>query len=217
MAQLDDYAHTARRAFLWQPALTVQLRARVSAPDLPGTWGFGLWNDPFGLSIGFGGSPRRLPTFPETAWFFHASPPNSLALDDRLPAQGFFAGSFHSALHGGFALASLPALPLLAIRPLSRQLRHFASRIIREEAVSIPVDVTRWHEYHLQWLHEGCIFKVDGQTILQSRCTPSAPLGLVLWIDNQYAGWSSRGEIRYGTLNNTEAWLEVENLQIGKG
>ena len=217
LAQLDDYSNRARRDLRWKPPLSATLRARVSARDLPGTWGFGFWNDPFGLSLGFGGTPGRLPALPETTWFFHASPPNFLALNDALPAQGFFAGAIHSTSPGWFALAGLPALPLLAIRRTSRLLRRFANRFIHEEAVSIAADVTRWHEYTIQWLRDGSVFLMDGQTILRSSCSPSPPLGLVLWIDNQYAGWSPRGEIRFGTLNNPAAWLEVADLQIRPG
>src|SRR5271157_2017841 len=217
LAQLDDYAHLAGRAFCWRPPVKVGLRARVSAPDLPGTWGFGFWNDPFGMSIGFGGNPRHLPALPETAWFFHASPPNSLALNDALPARGFFAGSIHSVIPGWIALAGLPALPLLAIRPLSRQLRRLANRHIHQQAVSIAADVTRWHEYTASRLHEGCSFGLDGETILQSPHPPSAPLGLVLWIDNQYAGWTPQGVVRFGTLDNPAAWLEIADLQISSG
>lgn len=217
LAQLDDYSNLARRDLRWRPPLTVNLRARVSASDLPGTWGFGFWNDPFGLSLGFGGTAGRLPALPETAWFFHASPPNSLALNDALPAQGFFAGTIHSPSPGWFALAGLPALPLLMIRPISRLLRRAANHLIQEEAVSIPAEVTSWHEYAVIWLHEDCTLMLDGQTLLQSHYPPSAPLGLVLWIDNQYAGWSPQGQVRFGTLNNPAAWLEIADLQIRKG
>ena len=64
LAQLDDYSTLPRRKFIWQPSLAISLRARVSAQDHPGTWGFGFWNDPFGLSLGFGGNTSRLPILP---------------------------------------------------------------------------------------------------------------------------------------------------------
>jgi hypothetical protein len=214
LAQLDDYTHIARSKFHWRPPLRVRLRARVSAPELPGTWGFGLWNDPFGISIGYGGTPRRLPSLPETAWFFYGSPPNSLALEDQLPGHGFFAGVFHSTLPGWSVMAGLPALPLLTVRPLSRAMRRLASRFIREQAASIHTEVTSWQEYSIQWLREGLVFQGGGTTVLESSLDPFAPLGLVLWIDNQYASWSPQGEVRVGTLNNPEAWLEIADLQV---
>jgi len=93
LAQLDDYARTPRSRLSHTPPWTLQVRARASSVDLPGTWGFGLWNDPFGLSLGFGGGkPLRLPTLPQTAWFMQASRPNWLSLRDdpeRVSRQWF--------------------------------------------------------------------------------------------------------------------------------
>ncbi len=47
-------------SFLLRPPIRLSLSARTSSNSIPGTWGFGLWNDPFGLSLGFGGNPFRL-------------------------------------------------------------------------------------------------------------------------------------------------------------
>ena len=247
LAQLDDYATplagsrqrfdklnaSARPVSSWQalprnrfryaPPWTLRLRARVSGADLPGTWGFGLWNDPFGLSLGFGGKPGRLPTPPQTTWFMHASPPNWLSLQDgpfpgsdrAIPANGFFAGTFRSPRIPSFLFApGILALPLFELRPTSRLLRRLASRVIRQDAAGINVDVTQWHEYSIQWLSEGCMFSVDGSEILCTPCSPRPPLGLVLWIDNQFAAWTPKGRLGYGTLENPAAWLEIEKLNI---
>jgi hypothetical protein len=219
LAQLDDYARTPRNRLKHAPPWNFQVRARVSNVNLPGTWGFGLWNDPFGLSLGFGGGkPGRLPTLPQTAWFMHASPPNWLSLGndpEKIPANGFFAGTFRSPLIPSSLLApGLLALPLCAIRPISRLLRRLASRIIQQDAARVNLDVTQWHEYSIQWLQEGCIFSVDGNEILRTACFPHAPLGLVLWIDNQFAAWTPQGRLGYGTLENNDAWMEIEKLRI---
>ncbi|MGA2489276.1 MAG: hypothetical protein ABSF99_03685, partial [Anaerolineales bacterium] len=124
LAQLDDYALTPRSRLRQLPPCTLSLHARLSSSDLPGTWGFGLWNDPFGLSLGFGGKPGRLPVLPQTAWFMHASPPNWLSLRDdpeTVPANGFFAEALRSPRIPPFLfLPSVLALPLLAIKPVSR-------------------------------------------------------------------------------------------------
>ncbi|MDZ4158214.1 MAG: hypothetical protein U1B80_00340, partial [Anaerolineaceae bacterium] len=93
-AQLDDYLNRSRAAFYWKPPFRLQLRARVSTLDLPGTWGFGFWNDPFNISLGLGGAARRLPALPNAAWFFHASPPNYLSLREDRPAQGLLGAAF---------------------------------------------------------------------------------------------------------------------------
>ncbi len=42
LAQVDDYTSLARRAFPHRLPLRLELHAQVSAPNLPGTWGFGL-------------------------------------------------------------------------------------------------------------------------------------------------------------------------------
>jgi hypothetical protein len=53
LAQLDDYAPFSRRRFPHRFPLSLSLSARTSSNSIAGTWGFGLWNDPFGLSLGF--------------------------------------------------------------------------------------------------------------------------------------------------------------------
>ena len=194
------------------------MHARLSSADLPGTWGFGFWNDPFGFSLGFGGKPGQLPALPRTAWFMHASPPNWLSFQDdseTIPANGFFAGTFQSpGLPSILFAPGLLAVPVCAIRPVSRLLRKLANRIIRQDAVKVKLDVTLWHEYSIQWLPESCAFSVDGSEILHTPCSPHPPLGLVLWIDNQYAAWTPEGQLRYGTLENPSAWMEIERLNI---
>ena len=105
------YARLPRREFSARPPLTFSLRARASSESIPGTWGFGLWNDPFGLSLGFGGNPFSLPALPNAIWFFHASPKNYLSFREDKPAQGFTCSNIsavrafiHSLLTAGLAL-----------------------------------------------------------------------------------------------------------------
>src|SRR6476660_537047 len=73
LAQLDDYAQLPRGELPLESPIEMSLFARVSSNSIPGTWGFGLWNDPFGFALGFGGYPRRLPALPNAVWFFGAS------------------------------------------------------------------------------------------------------------------------------------------------
>jgi hypothetical protein len=223
LAQLDNYPHSPRTRFRHVPPWTFSLRARLSGIDLPGTWGFGLWNDPFGFSLGFGGEPARMPALPQTAWFMHASPPNWLSLQDgpttgsdqANPASGFFAGTNRSACIPPLLLVpGLLAFPLCAIKPFSRLLRKLASRIIRQDAAMIDVDVTQWHEYSIHWLKSGCTFSVDGDQVLFTTCNPHPPLGMVIWIDNQFAAWNPQGHLAYGTLANSASWLEIEGLAV---
>ena len=138
LAQLDDYFRLPRREFPHH-SLDLSLRARTSAESTPGTWGFGVWNDPFGLSLGFGGNPFRLPTLPNAAWFFYASPQNYLSFRDDKPAQGFLAQTFQS--RGG---VTPPLLYSGLSFPFSRvRARRWLSQVIAEEGVALSVDVTQ--------------------------------------------------------------------------
>ena len=150
-AQLDDYLHLDRSAFLWLPPVKLTLSARVSTVQIPGTWGFGFWNDPFSASAGIGGTRRRLPALPNCAWFFYASPDNYLALHDTHPAQGFLAATFSSPLIPPALLAvGLPWLPLLALPPSARLIRRFLRSFIKESASRLDLEITNWHAYQLE-------------------------------------------------------------------
>jgi hypothetical protein len=211
LAQLDDYAKFARRRFPAQPPRTLSLRARTSAASIPGTWGFGLWNDPFGLSIGYGGKPFHLPTLPNAIWFFYASKENYLSFGDK-PGNGFLAQAFRSPK---FPLGRLAKVG--ATLPFSRrQARALMSEIVEEEGVQLGVDVTEWHGYRFEWRPKRSAFWVDETLVLETSVSPRPPLGFVVWIDNQYAAFTPEGKIGFGILENTEpAWLEVEDLKLG--
>ena len=218
LAQLDDYDRLPRRAFPWEPPLSLSLRARASSRDIQGTWGFGLWNDPFSMAV-VRGVDVRLPAMPNAAWFFFASPPNYLSLRDDLPAQGFLAMTFRSARLPLPVLAlGAPVLPFFFWPPALRLFRRLGRRFVRQESVALTVDPTAWHSYSLEWRDNGVDFRVDGQHVLQSAAVPHGPLGLVLWVDNQYAALSPDGRLGFGTLpNDTAEWLEVEELSLGRG
>src|SRR5262245_27516911 len=90
LAELENYWGKARGEFPSTPPLELNLRARVSSSDHPGTWGFGFWNDPF-PAIGLGPYPARPPALPNAVWFFFASPRNYLSFRDDKPARGMLA------------------------------------------------------------------------------------------------------------------------------
>jgi len=215
LAQLDDYASLPRSRFSSSGPASLSLRCRASQKNLPGTWGFGLWNDPFAFSLGLQGMAQRLPALPNACWFFHASPENHLAFHDHLAGSGFLAQSFRSPRIPAPLLAlGLPGLALLFSRLLSRWLRTVAGQIIKEDSRSLEVDVTGWHTYQFSWRKSGVIFSVDGSGVFESPISPVGPLGLVIWIDNQYAAWRPGGEVGMGTLKQQEAgWLEIVDLK----
>ncbi len=210
LAQLDDYAKSARKDFPQRPSLGLSLRARASAGSIPGTWGFGLWNDPFGLSIGFGGKPLRIPALPNAIWFFHASKENYLSFGTK-PGNGFLAQAFRSP---AFPLGHLAKVGItLLFSPVKA--RSLMGEIVNEDGVRLGVDVTHWHAYRFEWSPTRSMFWVDDDLVLETSVCPHPPLGLVAWIDNQYAAWRPDGKIGFGVLENTEpAWLEIEGLEV---
>jgi hypothetical protein len=209
-AQLDDYSQLPRHQFPHR-SLSLSLRAKISSISAAGTWGFGLWNDPFGLSLGFGGSPFRLPALPNAAWFFYASPQNYLSFTDDKPAQGFLAQTFRSPkFHPLLILAGL-ALPFS--RKVSRKI---LSKVIDEDSSAVSVDVTQWHRYRLEWEAKRVLFYVDDALVFESLVSPHPPLGVIIWIDNQYAAFTPEGKIAAGVLEGEEEWLEVEDIVISE-
>ncbi|HSK88822.1 MAG TPA: hypothetical protein VK880_10715, partial [Anaerolineales bacterium] len=224
LAQLDDYTQTQRDRFPWRPPLTLSLAARTSSDAIPGTWGFGVWNDPFGLSFGFGGNPFRLPALPNAAWFFGASEENYLSFRDASSAPLTNGGSARREIAGNGFLAQVFRSPKchplfipagLAL-PFSRKAtRRLLGNVIGEDGVSLSVNVTQWHRYSLEWRATGVSFDVDEVRVLESPVSPNPPLGLVIWIDNQYAAFTPEGKIGFGVLENPEpAWLEIKDIDL---
>jgi hypothetical protein len=226
LAQLDDYTHLPRDQFPWTPPLTLHLRARASHKNIPGTWGFGVWNDPFITDLGFAGGTRRLPVLPDTAWFFFASPENYLSLDDTLPASGELAATFHSRKIPSLLLAlAIPIAPLFFIGSIARFLRKTGTRIIHQDAAEIQHvsgphsrGATEWREYSIKLASDEAVFVVDGVVTLKTKVAPSGPLGLVIWIDNQFAAVPPQGGVQWGTLvNPEESWIEIAGISIQSG
>ena len=74
---------------------------------------------------------------------------------------------------------------------------------------------TDWHRYRLDWREKRVSFEVDETLVFESSVTPNPPLGLVIWIDNQYAAFTPEGKIGFGVLANPEpAWLEVKVIEL---
>jgi hypothetical protein len=214
-AQLDDYHGLRRRNFPWQAPFHLRARMRSSQSEIPGTWGLGLWNDPFGMALFSQAEPLRLPVLPQAAWFFFASPPNYLSLRDDLPACGGLAGVFRSPRPGWPAsLAGMAATPLVLVPPAARWLRRTARRWVHQTAAALPGDPSEWREYEMDWQADEVTLRVDGSVILHSDLTPNGPLGLVIWVDNQFAAFTPHGRLRFGTLTNPQpAWIELDSLE----
>ncbi len=221
LSQLDDHLGLPRAQYPCRPPLTLRLEARASSAALPGTWGFGLWNDPYGFSFGPGNSFLRLPALPNSAWFFFSSRISYLSFRDDRPANGFLAQVFASprfSLRLAGAALMLPFSPKAARRQLSQVIREDARRLdgnTQPRSAAAKRDVTEWHRYAVEWTDARTRFHVDDVCVLDAPLSPRPPLGIVLWIDNQHAGFNPQGKLTYGLEPNPEpAWLEIRDLRI---
>ncbi len=224
-AQIDDYQGLSRRRFPWRPPLRLSARGRASHPaagyqgahqeqsHLMGTAGFGFWNNPF---IPSGG----VPTLPESAWFFYASPPSNMALVPGVPGHGWKAAVVHAARPGALALGPLVVAAMLWGR-LRRAPGLAASLLQRltgaQEAVLDPdqADLASWHTYEIDWLPREALFRVDGAQVLRAPSPPRGPLGFVAWVDNQYTVVTPWGALRFGLLAVPgRQWLELDWVSI---
>ena len=89
------------------------------------------------------------------------------------------------------------------------------SQVIVEDGIGLSMDVTQWHRYRFEWREKRVLFEVDDVQVFESAISPNPPLGLVLWIDNQYAAFTPEGKIGVGVLENSDpAWLEIKNMEI---
>ena len=124
--------------------------------------------------------------------------------------------SMHSPRLPALLLAlGVPFTPLLAWRVTARRLRKMARSLVRQVAALMPHAPTAWHRYSLEWTAEQARLWVDDRLVLETDCVPQAPLGLVLWLDNQYAALPPDGRLGYGTLDNPACWIEIKDLEIG--
>jgi hypothetical protein len=216
LAQLDDHGSLRRRNFPWTPPVTLNMQARVSSENLPGTWGFGLWNDPFSFMIAYNKVVPRFPALPDAAWFFHASPQNYLSIRDDLPANGFLAATFRSKkVPLPWLILASPVLALTLIPGLAQLVRRSLRGVIHQDAALVDTRVTEWHSYRLVWKTDQVSLSLDGIEVLHTNITPHGRLSLVIWVDNQYAALPPTGRLSYGTLPNSEpAWMEIRAFEL---
>jgi len=207
-AQLDDYHALRRFQFPNQPPRHLSLRARVSHSAPSGTFGFGFWNDPFSINGGVLAAPNNL-------WFFYASPPSDMALVEDVPGQGWKAATLNAGRYPTLLLApaALGALALTRLPGLGRPVMNLARQMVQAREKLISTSLMDWHHYEIDWLSNGVSFRIDGAECFRSDAPPRGPLGLVIWMDNQYAIASRAGRFGFGLCEVTEEqWLEVEEV-----
>jgi hypothetical protein len=216
LAQLDDHQNLARSRYPYRPPLHFELEGRASAPGLPGTWGFGLWNDPYGMSLVPGNGLFRFPALPNALWFFNSSELCYLSFRDDRPGNGFLAQVFCSPRFDPLLLGAGLAFPFAR-----RAARRMLARLIDEDSVQLDrpggdgaFDVTAWHRYAIDWTAAGTRLTVDDTCLLDTPISPRGPLGIVIWIDNQYAAYTPQGKVSFGLQRNAQpAWMDVRDLR----
>ncbi len=217
-SQIDDYQGLPRSQLAWHPPLRLTVRARFSHPleQLRGTAGFGFWNDPLLIT------QKRLPALPRALWFFFASPPSNMKLDLDTPGHGWKMASIDAQRPRALSWAPLAPflVPLMNLRPAYRILWPRIQRALGIREATIPVDMTLWHTYVLEWERERARFSLAGpdsrsSVPLLDVPAPGGSLGFVMWQDNQYLVLTPWGRIRWGLLEiPKQQWMEVDYLEI---
>lgn len=215
-AQIDDYQGLARAEFPWRPPLRLTVRARFShgSGQLTGTAGFGFWNDPFRMS------GLRPPALPQALWFFYAGRDADMRLAPDQPGWGWKASVIDARTRRFLASAPFLALaaPLMGIPPVSAWLWRAGQRAARIADQLLPVAMRDWHIYTIDWQRERVRFLLDGCSLSEPSHAPAGPLGLVLWLDNQYLQIAPLGHFRWGTVAKEESqWLEIDWLAVERG
>lgn len=213
-AQLDDYRGAGSLNFRWEVGSSLTLQARFSRgiDRLRGTAGFGFWNAPFGPGTGY------RPRLPQAAWFFFASEPTDLPLAPLgTPGRGWFAATIDATRPSALLWApfALKVLLLNQFQWFRRRVWPLVRRSLSISFASLEHDLTAWHQYHLKWAADRCVFSVDEEPLLITPRIPQGPMGFVCWIDNQYLVATPRGKLGWGTLVlEEEQWLEIRDVRL---
>jgi hypothetical protein len=153
---------------------------------------------------------------PRALWFFYAAPPSDLRLAVGAPGYGWKASALDALQPAGLAALPLAALaaPAMHSHWLYRRIWPFFEHRFRISERLLDVDMTAWHDYVLDWRLESATFLVDGRSTLVASA-PQGPLGLVVWIDNQYMVVHPTGRLRYGLVAKSKTqWMEIDDLHL---
>lgn len=211
-AQISSYRSKAD--FSYRPPLRMTVRAWLEGKQALGTAGFGFWNHPFAPG-------ERGFRLPQATWFFFGSPPNDMRLALDLPGHGWKCATIDATRPAFFAL--LPTAPLgfllMRVPALYRRLWPIAQRAINVSEFALEAAILHEpHHYSLEWTPGQVLFSVDGQLVHQAGVAPRGPLGLIAWIDNQYAVVTPQGRFGFGLLPVTAPQaLIIDQVEISVG
>ena len=203
-AQLDDYDHGLPRHFTNAPPQHLRIRARYSHRELKGTAGFGFWNHPFSRT----GAVLEPPS---NVWFFYGSPESDLRIARGMPGHGYKAAMLNGGHmpKGVMTLAGHALTLLLKVPPLANLLMSAGRAVVNAHEVILPLDMTEWHTYEIDWLPQIAIFHVDGAEVLRAPHPPRSSMGFAAWVDN-YRATASGGDYQFAYVASPqEQWLEM--------
>ncbi len=211
-AQISSY-DPLKRDFHHHAPLRLSLRARISDPaTLRGTAGFGFWNHPFAPG-------ERGLRVPQALWFFFASSDSEMALAQGVAGSGWKAATFNAQRAPFFALlpAALPGFLLMRVPAFYRRLWRIGQDAIGVREQALPLELLAdWHQYTLIREQERVVFLVDDAVVLESsHALPQGALGLIAWIDNQYAIITPQGRFGWGVVPIlTRQTLLIRDMQL---
>lgn len=216
-AQLDDYSVDG--VLRWQPPVCLSLRARFSHPTdaLQGTLGFGFWNDPLQMTTNSTGK-WGIPTMrlPQAAWFFFAASPSNLPWAYAVPGIGWKAATLDASRGRVRLLLPFAPIAMLMCRlpGIYTRLWPWIQSLLKIDEKLLSTQTHQWHEYRLLWDVGEVRFWVDEAEVFCTSRSPQGPLGLVIWIDNQFMVATPQGILRHGLVSSGEQWLEIASLEV---
>ncbi|MCX6014449.1 MAG: family 16 glycosylhydrolase [Chloroflexales bacterium] len=154
--------------------------------------------------------------------------PVRLSLWAKVPmdAQGTYGFGFWNAPHSPLASTLetrtwqalligmwAPLLLLLMKIPTlyASLLPRLTPRLRLAEQMLVPDDT--WHHYQIDWQPDSVTWRIDGQVVHQTASAPCQPMGLCIWIDNQWLAVGPRGRWGWGLCADT-AVLEVRDVLV---
>jgi hypothetical protein len=143
-----------------------------------------------------------------------------MALAKGVAGYGWKAATLDASRPGFLALA--PTAPigifLMRVPALYRTLYPIAQQALGVAEAIISSPITEWHTYTLNWLGSEVRFTVDDQLVLTAPFSPRAPLGFILWVDNQFAIVTPQGRLGGGVIGlEASQWLEVNACAVISG
>lgn len=211
-SQIDDHPNLRRSEFCCRPPLSLKIKARMkSGSESPkGTAGFGFWNDPFMMT------DHKMPTLPKAVWFFWSSSHSAMELAQGVPGHGWKMAVMDAWRWPFLALIpTIPlSIPLMWIRQARERLWPVAQKAMICEEKMCSVSLLDWHHYEIRWLKTEVHFLIDGKECLRTS-SPKGPLGLVIWIDNQYMRTNPKAIFSHGLLKlKSSQSLEIDHFEL---